>query len=142
MSNGSPGPLGFQKQNKKSDNVTEQLTDEELANLPRVRNIFNKFWKEKMMELNKGENKERSKEGQAQSNFVKSPSDTTIYAPAIAKGSQGVDYFGVNNGVRDVRGHEQTRQNRSTGVDVNHLISNFVDNVRMEQKQSEMNDSI
>ena len=60
--------------------AANQLTDEQLANLPRVRNLFNQFWTEKMQELNK-----EGEKGSKSINFVKSPSDTMIYAPALMK---------------------------------------------------------
>ena len=90
----------------------EQLSDEQLVSLLRVKNLFNKFWEEKMSALNKGKVPMSDKDKQA---FVKSPSDTTIYAPALKRTSQVINQNEVNN-----------------------LVSNFVDTVRLQQKQSEM----
>ena len=36
----------------------DQLTDEELASMPRVKSLFNQFWEEKMKEMDKGESNE------------------------------------------------------------------------------------
>ena len=65
--------------------VSKQLSDNELANLPRVKNLFNRFWEEKMKELNKGKDCETT---QRSGEFIKLPSDTTIYAPALMRSSQ------------------------------------------------------
>ena len=65
-----------------------------------------------MSELNKGKVPMSDKDKQV---FVKSPSDTTIYAPALKQTSQVINQNEVNN-----------------------LVSNFVDTVRLQQKQSEM----
>ena len=99
---------------KKNKSITEQLSDDELASHPRVKNLFNHFWEEKMQELNKGE---KSKE---KSHCIKSPSDTTIYAPAIQRTPQ------IEN---------EVVQQRNT--DVNELVSNFVDSVRFEEQQKQ-----
>ena len=56
------------------------LSDKELANMPQVKNLFNKFWEEKMKEIDKGETINSK-----QQEFIKSPSDTTIYALTLVK---------------------------------------------------------
>ena len=91
------------------------MMDEELANMPQVKNLFNKFWEEKMNELKKGEKGKRDC-------FVKSPSDTTLYAPALVKSPL---LTGVNK--------ETERQDQMKSVD--NMVSAFVDNVRLEHRQ-------
>ena len=70
------------------------LADDKILQLPCVKNLFNRFWDEKMKEIsnsgNKGNNirEKKTDNGQKQkgaSPLIKSPSDTTIYAPAINK---------------------------------------------------------
>ena len=95
--------------------VTEHISDEELANMPRVKNLFNKFWAEKMQDLKKGE-----KDGK---NFIKSPSDTTFYAPALNKSP--------------LNPHCTVNKHCTNGL-VDTIVSNFVDNVRIEQRQEEL----
>ena len=67
----------------------EDLEEEQLLRNPRVKNLFNKLWDEKMKEMNKsGNNKHKAANGKGHltgNNVVKSPSDTTIYAPALNK---------------------------------------------------------
>ena len=118
----------------------DQLTDQELANLPRVKNLFNQLWDEKMKQMSKSNNTQ----GKVDLVHVKSPSDTTIYAPAIVK-SPPV----ANNTVgRRLSGNEQNLfvdplvQGDTTEVIVvgnqhnmaNDMISDFVESVRVEQK--------
>ena len=98
--------------------ATDKLTDDELASVPRVKNLFNKFWEEKVHELKRNEQGNKGK----QSCFVKSPSDTTIYAPALVKSSQ------------DDRVRINVETNK--GTNVNELVSNFVDAVCLEQSQT------
>ena len=54
----------------------DELTDKQLANLPRVRNLFNQFWAEKMQEMDKDKDKQVDKTGTGKNgNFIKSPLD-------------------------------------------------------------------
>ena len=63
--------------------VTHEMTDEQILGLPRVKNLFNQFWEEKMKEINNSGNGKQSGEvnvrGTNGSPVIKSPSDTTIY---------------------------------------------------------------
>ena len=90
------------------------ISDEELAQMPQVKNLFNKFREEKMKELKKGEK-------QGKNDFIKSPSDTTLYAPALNKSPV------LNLPLR-------TNNNVAT---IDNIVSNFVENVRLEQRQEE-----
>ena len=109
----------------------KSLTDDKLASLPRVRNLFNQFWAEKMQEL--------STEGEKQnktSNLVKSPSDTTIYTPALARLPLVNHDKCVNHGnLQELSAPSQILSQKDS---VNDIISYFVDNVRIEQCQSEL----
>ena len=114
--------------------TTDGLTDKQLVNLPRVRNLFNQFWQEKMQEMGKDKDKPGDKTGGGKNNnFIKSPSDTTIYIKNKASGS----------GIQHVENSKQQVRDSSVGVvDVTHtspvvlneMISNFVDTVRLEQQ--------
>ena len=125
----------------KTGEITQQLTDEELANNPRVKNLFNLFWEEKMKEMKRSEETGRksdsdgagkadegnlkTKKSAGQSPLIKSPSDTTIYAPALKqKLNKPID------GLPVVLENELPEGNQSQ---INQMISNFVDNVRLEQ---------
>ena len=124
------------------DDQTGDLTDEELVNLPCVKNLFNKFWDEKMKEMNKGQNSKNSQE------FIKSPSDTTIYVPALAKSPPQnlVTVMNVldKNGSNQAKGrsshelHEPSEPPLQIHTDVDNMVSNFVDSVRIEQRQGEL----
>ena len=110
--------------------VTEHLTDDQLANLPRVRDLFNQFWAEKMKELNH----EGEKATKSSMNFVKSPSDTTIYVPTLMRLPQ------CNHDKHQSRVEPQTCNlaGVESGSVVNEIISDFVDNVRIEQFQNKL----
>ena len=118
--------------------ATGDLTNDELANLPRVQNLFNQFWAEKMRALQS----EKTSGGRIVS--VKSPSDTTIYAPAIIRSSPASHGDNcltqqLDDQARVMRDTEQTDNSSSEPTKlVNDIISNFVDTVRIEQRQSEL----
>ena len=57
---------------------------------------------------------------------MKSPSDTTIYAPALAKSP-----LVINQGL------DRTNQRNATAPDVTEVISSFVDSMRLEQQEKE-----
>ena len=127
VSNENPEPStsgAGQNSQKLSISATDQLTDEELANMPRVKNLFNQFWEE---EINKGEN--LGDKG----NFVKSPLDTTLYAPALAKSPTNLE----NGGIRNVALRHNQNLNPKSFNQVDNMISDFVDNIRLEQDQRE-----
>ena len=114
--------------------VTEQISDEELANLPRVKNLFNQFWEEKMKELHK-KDKNGDKNGKP-SNFIKSPSDTTIYAPALMKSPENQNVLNCGSGGGDLPFNNVGKEIAATQNErVVNLISDFVDSVRLEQRQ-------
>ena len=116
----------------RSKNPVMNLSDEELVNMPRVKNLFNKFWEEKMKELN-GSKGEKAQNKATGGDFIKSPSDTMIYVPALMKSPPIVknldktlattlndsDKIGINE------------------VMVNNIVSDFVDAVRLEQQGRE-----
>ena len=117
---------------------TDELTDEQLANLPRVRNLFNQFWAEKMQEMDKDKDKQVDKTGTGKNdNFIKSPSDTMIYVPALAKnkisGSRIQHVELPRQQAQDVP-VEVTEVMHASPVVLNEMISNFVDSVRLEQQ--------
>ena len=94
--------------NKKSKPVDE-LNDEQILAIPWVKNYFNQFWDEKMKELKTSDGKSLP-----MNHSIKSPSDTTIYAPALQKSPIG------NN------------------TDINHIVSNFVDSIRSQHRQEDL----
>ena len=98
------------------------LSDKELANMPQVKNLFNKFWEEKMKEINKGETINSK-----QRKFVKSPSDTTIYAPALVKSP--INNAGGQGGMTNALMNNKV---------VDSIVSDFVDSVRLEQCSEEL----
>ena len=126
----------------------EDLMDEDLANHPRVKNLFNQFWKEKMTEITAGDtgkvgsgkqianlgtamdvnlsgaiNKPRNKV--AHSLVVnKPPSDTTIYAPALQIQK-----------VKSMRQELPAKVNLDMpkAGSVNQIVSDFVDAMRLGQ---------
>ena len=110
-----------------------EMNEEELMSLPRVKNLFNQFWEEKMKEMGSlGEetpncNKQKrctSKVDKVASPVnMKSPSDTTIYVPALNKSSI--------IGQRPVMSEAYQRPVQSS---MNDIISDFVENVRLEQE--------
>ena len=107
---------------------TDHLSDQELANLPRVRNLFNQFWAEKMKEI---EGRTNTKEGK--NSFLKLPSDTTIYAPALNRGSPSANVDKLNHGCQP--------ETMSHG-NINHIgsiVSDFVDSVRIEHSSQAAN---
>ena len=120
-------------------NPVEKLTDEQLASLPRVKNLFNQFWEEKMKEMN-GKGKMLSKvqngHNMLSDHLVKSPSDTTIYAPALVRSSP--QRSGHRNEVQiEPRVVDHNGEKIPSRVaDVNDMISEFVDNVRLEQQSN------
>ena len=138
------------KGNKESSQkVAQELTDDKLRNLPRVKSLFEQFWEEKMKEIGgKGEENTKklfvSNESGKRcrtSPMVKSPSNTTIYVPALAKNQ--IQIPAVMNplvverhaveGTVVSRDKEITVHVPSNGCDnVNQIISDFVDNLRVE----------
>ena len=94
--------------NKKSKPVDE-LNDEQILAIPRVKNLFNQFWDEKMKELKTSDGKSLP-----MNHSIKSPSDTTIYALALQKSPIG------NN------------------TDINHIVLNFVDSIRSQHRQEDL----
>ena len=102
----------------------KSLTDDQLARLPRVRNLFNQFWAEKMQELSTEAEKQNKT-----SNLVKSPLDTTIYAPALARSPLVNHGKCVNHG--NLQQLSAPSQILSQKDGVNDMISDFVDNVRI-----------
>ena len=120
-------------------NQQKEMTVEEIAKLPRVKNLFNKFWEEKMRELNKSEKQTINKD------FVKSLSDTTIYAPALMKSpqthrqlhnelTQNSNKAMTLTQVNKIGSQETERINN----DMDNMVSDFVDAIRIEQRQSEL----
>ena len=82
---------------------------------------------------------ELSTEGEKQnktSNLVKSPLDMTIYAPALARSPLVNHDKCVNHG--NLQQLSAPSQILSQKDGVNDIISDFVDNVRIEQHQSEL----
>ena len=128
----------------------EQLTDDELANMPRVKNLFNQFWKEKMMELNNGENRMAGRKGE----FIKSPSNMTIYAPALNRSpvnktnARGIDTrMVVRLQPKQINTHvemevpiQNSVESEELLVNVDNIVSDFVDSVRIEQRREEIAD--
>ena len=53
MSTQNPGPSSSTAARGSIEINTEQMSDDELANMPHVKNLFNRFWEEKMKELKK-----------------------------------------------------------------------------------------
>ena len=106
-----------------------ELQDDELLKIPRVRNLFNRFWEGKMKELSKaGNNAIVKSKVMLQQNVIKSPSDTTIYAPALNK----VNLPTTNHLEANGRNNSNVNELENNGIDV--LVSNFVDTVRLEQE--------
>ena len=75
-------------------------------------------------------------------NIVKSPSDTTIYVPAlkrIVNGQMGND-IGLNNSSRLLKDQllgNQTNTIEANNTDMIQKVSNFVDQMRIEQDERE-----
>ena len=117
-----------------------KLNDEELSKHPRVKNLFNQFWEEKMKELggrninlgNKQQNRSSVKNIVQSPPAVKSPSDTTIYAPALNKVVTAPLVIAQNtrNG-----NHHEILSNTYNDVEINLLISNFAESVPLEQRE-------
>ena len=149
-SNSKRGPAG----------LPDNLDDEQLANHPRVMNLFNQFWQEKMKELGSdgmpksrthetySSNKPRAKLTK-QGGFiqlppaVKSPSDTTIFAPALNKVNKRNDQndqviYNPRTALQNIREEDESSQNLQN-AEINPLISDFVETVRIEQRQEELN---
>ena len=116
-------------------NQVDKLTDAELANLPRVKNLFNQFWEEKMKEMD-GKGKNRIPVDNCQNKIIsvsKLPSDTTIYAPALICSSP--QRSGVGNGeIFEPRVGVRNGLEILVSEVVNGMVSEFVDNVRLEQQ--------
>ena len=133
------------------------LGEEELAKNPHFKSLFNRFWEEKMKEITHsgisnlvGGRRNHDKHG-AQKVFkeplpkekqlepgVKSPSDTTIYAPTLAKnircsGPQ------ITNMVKSPVDRILNVSSNVVNNDMNQVISDFVENVPMEQEQQNQN---
>ena len=131
----NPTPSTSNSIGKSTQNKTAaQLSDDELAALPRVKNLFNRFWDEKMREMEKGESYTRNKRRSVECIVNKSPSDTTIYAPALNKSpARGVVDQNMLMAMMDT-GHNV----RSPVTGINNVVSNFVDAVRFEHQQDLM----
>ena len=117
--------------------LPQDLSDEQLAKHPCVKNLFNQFWEEKMNEMsrnkssiNLGKNQEKIQECITEIRSppaVKSPSDTTIYAPAMNKA------IGLNANAS--RGLVVNNHNLQGDDMINPLVSDFVEMVRLEQDE-------
>ena len=128
---GSKTTKEVNKGNSLDKTASSDLTDEELANHPRVKTLFDRFWAEKMHESNKNRNKNLQGEKEklndrsdVVNNSIKSPSDTTIYAPALVKSPVGV-----------------TGRNDKNDRNINEIVANFVDTVRIEQDQIQLQEN-
>ena len=111
------------------------MSDEQLASHPRFKSLFNKFWEEKMQEIsNKGEKNLRNNK----SGFIKSPSDTTIYRPALTRVNQTVETSTPGVALDNCMGNDGRNDSCCQSVEVNDLVSNFIDSMHMQQKQSEL----
>ena len=108
----------------------EDLDDEELKNLPRVKNLFNQFWEEKMKEM-----KEKGNLSNVDKSIpsIKSPSDTTIYAPALCK-SPPMQVINVMQNCQAKKGVSPLQHPQGM-TQVNDMISTFVDTMRMDHEQ-------
>ena len=125
---------------KRARNNVIELTDKELANNPRVKSLFNQFWEEKMKELKRTDSgkemstqvvgssrQERLENNVNRSPQIKSPSDTTNYAPTLKQK--------MNKGQVNLTQGTEVEQYNESSNGINQMISNFVDNIRLEQDQ-------
>ena len=120
--------------------LPEGIPDEELVKHPRFKNLFELFWKEKMGELdgNKGTVKSSgivsSGSNQVRMSPVnKSPSDTMIYAPALAKSM----LIQNSSSDQDSQMHNRSRavipgNETLDGNNIDQIVSDFVDTMRLE----------
>ena len=123
--------------------TAEQLTDEELASMPRVKKLFNQFWDEKMkqMENDKGEPVNRkSINAVHNSQTIKSPSDTTIYVPGLRKSGEIQMKDNAINLHQAMVGCPEglVIATEEAAALINDMISDFVDNVRLENESREL----
>ena len=143
---GEGAQKGGNHQEKQQAAASRPMGDSEL-----MKSWFNQFWEEKMKEMNSKDRTERSSgagngkvasavvgmTSAAQSQIVKSPSDTTIYAPALCKNRTTCDQANIGNTV----GSDQISKRVSPVIsrpdtDPNLLIQNFVDTMRLEHEQA------
>ena len=107
------------------------MTDQDLLKNPRVKNLFNQLWEEKKSEMNKS-GKEVKQKGYGKtggSPQIKSPSDTTIYAPALNRNNKNKEELErVNDQVL------LGSNNRTCESQMNKMVANFVDTVRLEHE--------
>ena len=97
------------------------LEDEELLRNPHVKSLFNKFWDQKMKEMTQTNGGKGGKLQCKNHNVIKSPSDTTIYVPALNKTVSNVPP--VINSKPCNQGIEQ-------------IVNTFVDTVRLEHEMN------
>ena len=130
--------------------VTGASMDEEqiMKQNPSLRRLFNHFLNKRIKQAeNNGEsskstlltgltpsnkNDGKGKIIQKDRAIVKSPSDTTIYMPALNKQLKQVD---INKNLNTRENERENNQSRMT--DMTNRVSNFVEAVRMEQAQQE-----
>ena len=110
------------------------MADEDLVEHPRFRNLFNKMFDARMKETSgKGNDTDKlPRNGNQNKDFVKSPSDTTIYAPALKRNTTGGSKA---NSPQIIRQSFVVQGDVSSQGDVPNIVSNFVDAVRVEHEQ-------
>ena len=129
-----------------------ELQDEELLSNPRVKNLFNKFWEEKMTEMTASNKQGKDcKKTACRENvgkiinggqLVKSPSDTTIYAPVLSKEMQTHKQLQTidEQTCQQVLSSSPLRRLNDNidlpATDINHIVLNFVDTMRLEHDSS------
>ena len=111
------------------------------ADATTFKNMFNQFWEEKMKEMmSMGNNSQEGKNlvQSPQVRTIKSPSDTTIYAPALNRSKCGKQTDTVMEGGskprEDIDNNSGCEQVDKT-ADTNLMISNFIDTLRLEHDQ-------
>ena len=143
-----------------SDQQLARMSDDKLLNChPRVTNFFEQFWQKKMKEMKDqsvmGEQVRVTKEqvklvtNSHNSPLIKSPSDTTIYAPALTRFNGGNREIGLvdleqtnklteNDKVTSLQPKvmaDPLYTNQPQPQAMNEIISDFVDNMRLEQER-------
>ena len=97
------------------------LEDEELLKNPRVKSLFNKFWDEKMKEMTKSNGSKGGKLQCKNPSVIKSPSDTTIYVPALNKTVSNVP---------------QAMNRKQCNQGIEQIVNTFVDTVCLEHEMN------
>ena len=98
------------------------------CNDPRVKRLLNELMSEKEQEVKSKKQKKRDKSNNLKENLIKSPSDTTIYAPALNK-----EFSSPNNARGGLSPSMQRHINNTHASEVMDEISDFVEKVRRER---------